>query len=201
MQLCLVGLLFVGLDRGSFGVVVNASIALVVTHLPAVLERDYAIPMDPALTLWVTSAVFLHALGVVGLPVAGTGGSFYTSVPWWDHLTHTLSSSVVGATGYATIRALDVHAETVRFPGRFVAVFLLLFVLAFGVFWEVIEFALAGAAAMLGHDAVLTQYGLEDTMLDLFFDAVGGVLVAVWGTAYLSDVVGALAARLDRTRA
>jgi hypothetical protein len=197
MQLSLVGLLFVGLDRGSLGIVVNAAIALGVTYLPAVLERDYAIPMDPALTLWLTSAVFLHALGTVGLPLAGTGGSFYRNVWWWDHLTHTLSSSVVGAAGYATIRALEVHTETVHFPGKFVAVFLLLFVVAFGVFWEVIEFAISGAASMLGGESVLTQYGLSDTMLDLLFDVVGGVIVALWGTAYLSDVVGALAALLD----
>jgi hypothetical protein len=30
------------------------------------LERDYAIPMDPALVLWLTTAVFLHALGTLG---------------------------------------------------------------------------------------------------------------------------------------
>jgi hypothetical protein len=36
-----------------------------------------------------------------------------------------------------------------------------------------------------------------DTMLDLLFNAIGGVLVAIWGTAYLSDVVGALATRFD----
>jgi hypothetical protein len=53
---------------------------------------------------------------------------------------------------------------------------------------------------MLGSAAILTQYGLEDTMKDLLFDTVGGLLVALWGTAYLSDVVGALADRLDRRR-
>jgi hypothetical protein len=42
------------------------------------------------------------------------------------------------------------------------------------------------------------QYGLDDTMLDLLFDTLGGVVVAVWGTAHLTDVVGALADRLDR---
>jgi hypothetical protein len=76
-------------------------------------------------------------------------------------------------------------------------VFLLAFVLAAGVFWEVVEFALAELSAIIGTDRVLTQYGLEDTILDLVFDVVGAVLVAVRGTAHLTDVVGALAARLD----
>jgi hypothetical protein len=197
LQVVLVGLLFIGLDRGSVGIVVNAAVALGVTYLPAILERDYNIPMDAGLTLWITLAVFLHALGTVGLP---GGTSFYRTIWWWDHLTHTLSSSVVAAAGYATVRAIDEHTESVYLPGRFVFVFILLFVMAFGVFWEVIEFALGGLGAYLGGGSILTQYGLSDTMLDLLFDALGGLIVAVWGGAYLSDVAGALRKKLDGRR-
>ena len=195
MQVILVGLFFIGLDRGSMGIVVNAAVALGVTYLPAVLERDYEIPMDAGLTLWITLAVFFHALGTVGLP---GGTSFYRSVWWWDHLTHTLSSSVVAAAGYATVRAIDEHTESVYLPGRFVFVFILLFVVAFGVFWEVIEFALGGIGSLMGGMSILTQYGLSDTMLDLLFDLLGGLIVAIWGGAYLSDVTGALREKLDR---
>jgi len=199
MQLILIGFVFIGLDRRSLGIVVNAAVALGVTYLPAIMERDYKIPMDAGLTLWITLAVFLHALGTVGLP--GTQlDSFYRNVPWWDHLTHTLSSSVVAAAGYATVRAIDVHSEEIYLPPRFMFVFILLFTVAFGVFWEVIEFALGGLGSVVG-GSILTQYGLEDTMLDLLFDTLGGVIVAVWGTAYLTDVVGALTRRLDRMRA
>jgi hypothetical protein len=196
MQVVLVGLVFIGLDRGNVGIVANGAIALAVTYLPAVLERDYHIPMDAGLTLWITTAVFLHALGTVGLP--GSQLSFYQSVWWWDHLTHTLSSSVVAAAGYATVRAIDEHTEEVFLPWQFTFVFVLLFVLAFGVLWEVIEFAVGGVAALFGGEAILVQYGLEDTLLDLVFNTVGGVVVGLWGTAYLGDVVGALTRRLDR---
>jgi hypothetical protein len=200
MQLSLVGFVFIGFDRGNPGIVVNAGVALAVTYLPAAFERDYDLPMDAGLTLWITSAVFLHALGTVGVP--GTGlDNFYQTLGWWDHLTHTLSSSVVAAAGYATVRAVDEHTDAVRLPPRFTFVFVLLFTLAFGVVWEVLEFVLAEAATLVGGASVLTQYGLSDTMLDLVFDAVGGLVVAVWGTAYLTDVAGALSARLDRVRA
>ena len=198
LQLVLVGLLFIGMDRGSAGIVVNAAIGLGVTYLPAVLERDYHIPMDAGLTLWITSAVFLHAIGTVGVP--GGGGSFYRNVWWWDHLTHTLSSSIVAAAGYATARAFDQHSGAVRLPSRFMFVFILSFVVAFGVFWEVIEFALQSISALTGTGNILTQYGLDDTMLDLLFDALGGVIVAVWGTAYLTDVARALSSKFDGSR-
>lgn len=193
MEIILIGLLFIGVERGNLGVVVNTGIALLVTQLVPLLERDYGLPMDPALTLWITSAVFLHALGTVGLP--GSAGSFYQTVWWWDHLTHVLSSSIVAAVGYATIRALDEHSEAIELPPRFIFVFILLFVVAFGVVWEVIEFGVGGLGALVGSGTVLTQYGLGDTMLDLVFDLVGGVIVALWGTAYLTNLVGTLTTR------
>ncbi len=197
MELLLVGLFFVGLERGSTGIIVNTGVAILVTELPDLLDRRYDFPLDPGLTLWITAAVFLHALGTVGIP--GSEANFYRSVWWWDHVTHALSSSVVAAVGYATTRAFDTRSESVSLPPKFMFVFILLFVLAFGVAWEVIEFVLAELSALTGSGPVLTQYGLDDTMLDLVFDAIGGVIVALWGTAYLTDVVGLINRRYDRS--
>jgi hypothetical protein len=194
MQAGLVGLFAVGVVEGNTSILVNTAVAFGVSLLPAVLERDYGIPLDPGLTLWLTTAVFLHALGAVGIP--GVEGNFYSSLSWWDEVTHTLSSSIVAAAGYTTARAVDEHSDAVRLPPRFTFAFILVVTLAFGVFWEVIEFVVAEVAARSGAGAVLTQYGLADTMLDLVFDTVGAVVVAVWGTAHLADVVGVVAERL-----
>jgi hypothetical protein len=208
MEICLVGMFFIGLDRGNTGIVVNSLVGIAVTRVPALVERDYGIPMDAGLTLWITAAVFLHTLGTVGLPdtivsllrgvgIGVTDGSFYKETWWWDHMTHALSASVVAAAGYSVARAIDVHDENVSLPPQFMFAFILVVTLAFGVFWEVLEFAIGEAAALLGSQSVLTQYGLGDTLLDLVFDSVGAVIVAVWGTAHLSDVVGALADRFE----
>lgn len=195
MQVGLVGMIVFGLIRLNTGIIVNAAIGLGVAQLPPLLQRDFNIPMNPSLTLWITAAVFLHALGIVGIP--GVGSSFYQSVWWWDHLTHALSASVVAAAGYATIRAIDIHLEEIKLPPNFMFVFILMFVIAFGVFWEVIEFTLGEVSRLLGGEAILTQYGIEDTMLDLVFDTIGALVVAIWGTARLNGVVRALVRRLD----
>lgn len=196
MELVLVGLLFVGLERREVGVVVTAAVAVGVAKLPAVLERDYEIELDAGLTLWITAAVFLHAVGVGGIP--GTDQIPYRTVPGYDHVTHALSASVVAAVGYATVRALDGHSERILLPSRFTFVFVLLFVLAFGVAWEIIEFAIGEVTAATGTTiSGATQHGLDDTMFDLVFNAVGGVLVAGWGHVHLNDVVGHIQQRLD----
>ena len=198
MEVGLMTMFGLGLVRTNTGILVNTGIALLVTQLPSVLERDFGIPMDAGLTLWITSAVFLHAFGTVGVPWSPL--TPYQSVWWYDHLTHGLSASVVAAVGYSTVRALDVHTDDVSYPPEFTVVFVFLFVLAFGVLWEVIEFSVAGLAAVIGSGNVLTQYGLEDTMLDLIFDTVGAAVVAIWGGARLSGVVTALAERFDAAR-
>ncbi|MFH5797540.1 hypothetical protein [Haladaptatus sp. CMAA 1911] len=188
LQVVLVGVLAFGVYRANIGIIVNTAVALALMELPAVLERDYRLPIDTGLTLWIVVPVFLHAVGTIGL---------YQSIGLWDQLTHTLSSSLVAAAGYTTVRALDIHADSVYLPKKFMVLFILLFTLAFGVLWELLEFSLDGLATILGTTSVLSQYSLENTMLDLVFDSVGGVIVAVWGATHLSNVSDAVAARLD----
>lgn len=195
MRFVMVGLVFVGVYSGNLGIVLNAAVGVAVTYLPGVLERDYGVPVDAGLSLWITGAVFLHAVGVAGLP--GSEQNLYRGLWWWDHLTHALSSSVVAAVGYTAVRALDEHTDDIYIPDRLVFVFVLVFVAAFGVVWEVIEFSLGGLSSAVGGDPVLTQFGLGDTMLDLLFDVIGGVLAGLYGTAHLTDVVGYLSGRFE----
>jgi len=193
MELSLVGLFFIGVERGSTGIMVNTGVSLLVARLPSVLENDLQLPMDPRITLWITSAAFLHALGTVGVP--GQSAKFYSEIPWWDHMTHALSASVVAAAGYATVRAIDEHSEDVYLPSKFIAVIILLFVLAFGVLWELLEFALGIMGDSLGSTSVLTQYGVYDTLWDLVYNTIGGILVALWGGIYLTDLANAIGQR------
>lgn len=194
MQLTLFGLLFIALERGSPSLIVTVSVGLAATFIPAILERDYHIPMDAGLTLWITAAVFMHTLGVVGIP--GTGQSLYRAVWFYDHLTHALSATVVAGVGYATVRAFDEHSDGTDLPPRFTFVFILVFVLAFGVIWELLEFGVDIVNQHTGYGTTgFTQHGLEDTLMDLVFNTIGGVIVAIWGTAYLTDVSDALQER------
>ncbi|KAB1193107.1 hypothetical protein GJR96_06485 [Haloferax sp. MBLA0076] len=187
-----IGLIFVaGVYTRNLSVVVNALLALAATFLPAVLRRDWQIRLHPFLGMWLTTAVLLHAIGMLGP---------YHYIDWWDHVTHTLSASVVAAVGYTAARAIEAHTDAVHFPRQFMFVYILLFTLAVGVFWEVLEFGARLAAEAAGTEAILVQYGLDDTLVDLIFDSVGAVLVALFGTATLSDTIESLTERLEQTR-
>jgi hypothetical protein len=51
MEIALVGMFFIGIDRGNTGIIVNTAVALGVTQLPPILSRDFDVPMNAGLTL------------------------------------------------------------------------------------------------------------------------------------------------------
>jgi hypothetical protein len=187
LQVALLGITLVGLVRFNWTLVINAGVSLGVTFLPGILDRDFRVPMDAGLTLWITTAVFLHAVGALGP---------YQWFGWYDSVTHTLSATIVAGAGYASARALAEHDDALEIPPEFMFVFILVFVLAFGVLWEILEFASGGVASIVGGEAVLAQYGVRDIVLDLVFNTVGALLVATLGTEPLRGVARALARSL-----
>lgn len=189
LQVAIAGILVVGVATRNPAVVVNAALALAVTFLPGVLARDVGLSLSPGLVLLLTLALFLHTLGMLGL---------YDGVWWYDHVTHTLSAMLVAGVGYAVTRAVDRYSEAIYLPDRFLALYIVLFTLAAGVLWEVLEFLARELAAWLALDPVLVQYGIGDTLMDLVFDTVGAVAVALFGTERFDDLVVRVTAWLDR---
>ena len=185
----LVAILAVGVLLGSVSVVVNAVLALLVTFLPAVLRRDAGIHLDPGLALFLTGAVFLHAIGMVGL---------YDRVWWWDHLTHTLSAMIVAGVAYTVVRAVDEHTDRFHVPQSRLPVYLLVFTLAMGVLWEGLELGARYLTDWLGVEVIWVHYGPYDTELDLLFNALGAVVVALFGTERLQSTVQSVRGWLDR---
>lgn len=177
MQLILLGIVISGLVFQQPKAITNGSIALLVTFIPALLERDYNLILNPWLGLWITTAVFLHSLGSAGL---------YGQIGWWDHVTHATSASLVGGIGYTVARAVDVHHEEIYIPNRFAFVFILIMVLAFGVLWEMFEYGLDVIAATTNVTMPLAQHGMDDTVRDLMFNSLGAIVIAVFGQVHLS---------------
>ncbi|QLG62780.1 hypothetical protein [Halorarum salinum] len=177
----------VGAVQFNVGMFLNGAVTLAVTFAPALLRREYGYPMGVGLTLWVTAAVGLHAVGVIGP---------YRQFGWYDSVAHALSATLIAGIGYALARAVELHTDAVDFQPTFRSVFVVLFVLAAGVAWELLEFASGGVAAVFGGRAALAQYGTGDIVNDLAFNAAGGVLIAVLTVGRFEAVARSLASRV-----
>lgn len=188
LQLGLAGTILFGIVRFDVSLVLTGVSSLGITFLPAILRRDPDVSMDVGLALWISVAVFLHTMGTVYL---------YDETFWWHNVTHAVSGSLVAALGYGTFRGIDEYTNAVRFPSQFMFVLILLFVLSVGVLWEITEFATDRLMLAVGSEPVLAQYGLADTMTDMLFNTLGAVVVAAWGTAYLTGITTDLRRRVQ----
>ncbi len=191
LRASIVLVLLVGLGVRNVSVVVNALLALLVTMLPGLLERDYEVHLGIGVTVWITAAVALHSVGMIAL---------YDTVAWWDHVTHLFSGALVAGVGYALVRALDEYSDAIVLPHLYLGLFVVLFTVAAGVVWELLEHAGREVAWALDMDPILQTHGIEDTLMDLLFDAIGGVVVAGVGGRSLEGTVERIVARLERER-
>lgn len=187
MQVIMIGIAVYGLLSSRIGIVVNAGIALLITFLPAYLRRDLNIRLGTGITLWITMAVLLHAVGAIGL---------YKTIWGYDEVTHVLSASIIAGTGYAVVRAIDEHTDDIHLPSAFMFLFIVIFVMAAGVVWELLEYGGGWLSKQLGGTEVVTQYGIDDAVTDLVFDLVGGIIFGIWGTRRVQSVVTSIRRRI-----
>lgn len=171
MQAGMVAVALGGVVTGNLTWVPAALVSFLISEIPSILRRDLRLVLPVELNLWIVLALFLHVVG-------GFSG-FYDRVPGWDHLTHAMSASLVAALGFVTVVVLDKYADSIYLPRSFLAFFIVMFTMAVGVSWELMEYVndqLTGS---------MLQYSLDDTMVDLLFDSFGGFIVAAYGSYYL----------------
>ena len=150
--------------------------SFLITMLPTILKRSARVVLPVWMVLWIVVSLFLHT--------AGGALDLYDKVLYWDHITHAASASLIAALGFVVAITVDLYAKSIFFPRPFVSLFVLMFGMAMGVLWEIMEFA---------EDQILgtrLQYGPspDDTLLDLFFDGVASFIVAVAVSFYLKRV-------------
>ncbi len=172
MQIGMIAIALAGMITANYTWVPAAIISLAVSTIPSMLRKDLRLVLPLELNFWIVAALFLH--------VAGGFSGFYDSVPGWDHLTHAMSASLIAALSFVMVVALDKYIDSIFLPRPFLAMFISMFTMAIGVVWELMEYAndqLSGSHL---------QYSLSDTMMDLFFDALAGLIVAIVGAYYLT---------------
>lgn len=171
MKILLVGLLPYEIYIGDYLFAMATVVAIVVSFVPSLVERNYRIHLPFELDLLITLALFLHTfLGEVLM--------FYEKVSLWDDMMHLFGTAVVAMLAFMIVYTLH-YTKKLRLTIPFVGFFTVIFAVAVGAIWEIAEFSIDG---IFGKNM---QKGLSDTMWDLVNDLMGGAVVAVLGMFYV----------------
>lgn len=200
MKLLLLGITPYQLYNGEYLYALATFIAFVISLIPSVVERNYRITLPFELDLLFTLMVFLHAF-------MGEVLDLYSKFELFDKALHLYGGVVIAMLGFLVVYTLH-YTRKVRLSLPLVGFFTISFTMAVGAMWEIGEFTV---------DKLFdtrAQNGLDDTMIDMIVDLIGGVAVSVLGMVYvrfshpdervrlarpLGEVFGA-GTRLDRIR-
>jgi len=149
-----------------------SSLALILTFLPALFERNYKIflpaEFEIIIVAFIYTAIFL-----------GEVHSYYTKFFWWDIVLHAISSMVFGFIGFLILYVLYDKKKIAASPLT-IAVFSFTFAVAIGALWEIFEFVMDSTIGLN-----MQKSGLVDTMWDLIVDSIGALVTSVLGSLYI----------------
>lgn len=150
--------------------------------LPGILEKKLkiAIPSNMLIlyTIFLYSAIYL-----------GEVRSFYYNISNWDNILHTFSGAMIGALGFSIVTLLNKTEKVpINLSPIFVALFSFCFAVTLGVVWEFYEFIFDGLLglnmqkfALEDGTQLVGRAALVDTMIDLFVDTVGALIMSIIG--------------------
>lgn len=134
----------------------------------------YMITRRPDITLpWE-----INLLIALSLHLAGGAGGWYGIFPRYDTAADLISGITVAVLGFVIV-FLIYRFSHLRPTPMVTVYFIVLFTMGLGGVFEIYEFVFD---RFLGTSL---QYGLNDTMLDLVFDFMGAIIIALIGSYYL----------------
>lgn len=153
-----------------------ALVALVVTFIPTFLRAKYDINTPWWLEFLIVLAFFLDV-------IVGSELRVYTTVTGFDWFTHLLGTFIISLIAFSIVFALKV-TKVIKVSVGMIWFFTVVFALAVGGFYEILEFV---TDLIFGSNS---QVNLTNTMLDLVFDLIGGIITATLGAYFLTRYQG-----------
>ncbi|MEK6849753.1 MAG: hypothetical protein AABY01_04260, partial [Nanoarchaeota archaeon] len=95
LQIVLIGLFVSTVLHGDYLASGSALVAVILSFLPAIVQKNADITMPWIAEFFVTLALVLH--------VAGFVYGLYNHFAWWDTLTHLTGSAVIGMLGFFVV--------------------------------------------------------------------------------------------------
>ena len=139
--------------------------------LPTIFARRHIMSLPLWFAFFMEVAIFLHAYGVLLMS--------YDLQKYYDTITHTFSSFVISLCVIMTLFTLQRYNERLKFTVGFTTVFIFLIMMAFGTYWEVLEYVVDQITG------TGMQYSPFDTVRDMFSNALGSMLGSLFIYIYM----------------
>lgn len=120
--------------RGNYENLFFCALALVLFLVPSFIENNFKIELPQTLEIIILLFIFASV-------ILGEMGSYYTKIPYWDTLLHTVNGFLCAAIGFAMTDVLN-RNENIKFKLSpiFLAIVAFCFSMTIGVLWEFFEF-------------------------------------------------------------
>ncbi len=171
MKLAMLGMIPIEIYRGGYLFSIAIVIAVVSSLVPSIVQKNYHITLPFELDLLITLSIFLHIF-------MGEGLGFYSRHLIFDNVLHLYGSGVSALLAFIIVYSLH-YTGKVKLTLPLIGFFTVIFAMAMGGMWEILEFAVDNFFGKHG------QKGLDDTMFDLIYDLMGGVVAAGLGMLYV----------------
>ncbi|MBQ4353515.1 MAG: hypothetical protein IJC71_01335 [Clostridia bacterium] len=122
--------------RGDYYAVFLCVLTLALFNIPLIVDRTFNLKLPSLLEMIVLLFVF-------AAEILGEIASFYTYIPWWDTMLHTVNGFIMAAIGFALIDLLN-NSPKFHFSLSpvFVAFVAFCFSMTVGVVWEFFEYGM-----------------------------------------------------------
>jgi hypothetical protein len=129
------------------------------------------VPLEMGLVAFLFGSLFL-----------GEIWDFYNLFHWWDVALHGSSGVLFSLVGILLAYCLErQHGHTELAP-RVAFLFAPMFAMSIGTVWEIFEFSLQYLSGLPIQVPQMSDWaGLSDTMWDMIVNAIGAILVAIYG--------------------
>lgn len=164
-----------GLSIRDPSIIFTAFIGFFLTCIPYLIGRKIQVTLPWEVNFLIAFAVFLH--------VAGYSQQLYIILyPYYDKFAHFISSITVAVLAFVSILLINRFSCT-KLARWQIFFYIVIFTMAIGAFWEIYEYLMD--TFLWPYLTKKLQHGLDDTMIDLIIDLLGGIVVGLFGAWYI----------------
>jgi len=172
MKLIIIYFFFVFLYKKDYTLALAAFMSIVIFLMPAILERNYKTNLPWVFDILIITPLFIYILGITY--------NWYGNL-YFSSFSHFVGTIIIALLGFIIPYTLNATKQ-IRLSIKMIILFTIIFSIAIGAIWEVSEFT---SDVFFKTKA---QPSNTDTMLDLIFDALSGIVTAFVGAWYIKKI-------------